>query len=160
VAKPTAQQLSDIYNEFQRNLKKITDKIPKFDPNLSPTQMLRKLERGKKITQAECKEALRLLGAMDCLYDFGAIHDVYFLDPMTKDIQEKTEDTIESIFAERRLHNWNKLDGLVVAGDVIKKGYNELLPHLRSNFPGVELPQAMVVGKEAKLRRQKRKGKK
>ena len=78
---------------------------------------------------------------------------------MTKDIQEKTEDTIESIFAQRRFHKWNKPDGLVVAGDVIKKGYNELLPHLRQEFPGAELPPAMVVGQEAKLRRQKRKGK-
>ena len=159
MAKPSAQQLSGIYSEFQRNIKKITDKLPKFDPNLTANQMLMRLERGKKITQAECKEALRLFGAMDCLYDFGTVNDVVFLNQMTKDIQEKTEDTIESIFAQRRFHKWNKPDGLVVAGDVIKKGYNELLPHLRQEFPGAELPPAMVVGQEAKLRRQKRKGK-
>lgn len=158
MAKPTAQQLSSIYNEFQRPLKNITDKLPKFDPNLSPTQMLNKLRRGKKITQKECREALRLFGAMDCLYDFGAVNDVVFLSPMIKDMQEKMEDTIESIFAERRAHNLNKPDGLVVAGDVIKRGYNELLPHLRDQFPGAELPPAMVVGQEAKIRRQKRKG--
>jgi hypothetical protein len=157
MAKPTAVQLSGIYSEFQKPLADITKKLPKFDPSLSPGQQLRRLRTGKKITQAECKEALRVYGALDCLYDFGMVNDVNFLPKLTKDLQEQNEDIIESIFAERRAHRRNKYDGLVVAGDIIKKGYNELLPHLQSQFPGAKFPPAMVVGSEAKERRKKRK---
>lgn len=159
MAKPTAQQLTSIYSEFQKPLKAITDKLPKLDPNLTAEQNLRNLRRGKSITDDEIMEALRILGAMDCLYDFGQLNSVSFLLPLTKDWQEQIEDTLESIYAERRLHKKNKFDGLVVAGDAIKKGYNELIPVITQNFPGSHYPKAMVVGSEAKKRRQDRKRK-
>ena len=74
--------------------------------------------------------------------------------------KEQTEDVIENIFAARRLHRRDRADGLVVAGDAIKQGYNELLPHLKNEFQGAQFPQPMKVGHEAKTRRKKRKGSK